>query len=119
MNRFRAQQLLSVANLAWGAVLLVRPRPVVGRLAPEYPADRDWVVRALGARQVLQHGVLLATRQRWVADAGAVVDGLHALSMLPVTRSPRYGRAALVSGATAAGSGALTAVLAHGPSARW
>jgi len=103
--------------VAWGAVLLVRPRPVVAALAPAYPADRDWVARVLGARQVLQHGVLLMTQERWVADAGTVVDALHALSMLPVTRSPRYGRAALISGATAAGSGVLTAVLAHGSSA--
>jgi hypothetical protein len=117
VSRPRAQQLLSAALASWGAVLLVRPRPVVAAVAPEYPADHDWVVRVLGARQVLQNGVLLATRNPALGRAGAAVDALHALSMLPVTRSPRYGRAALVSGAIAAGSGVLTAVLSRGSSA--
>lgn len=112
MNRTRALQLLSVGLLSWGAVLVVRPRQVAAALAPEYPADKDWVVRVLGARQVVQHAVLLAAHDRPVTSAGVVVDALHALSMLPVTRSARYGRAALISGGTAAASAALTAALA-------
>ena len=105
-------QLLSVANLAWGAVLLVRPRPVVGRLAPEYPGDKDWVVRLLGARLVVQHAVVLAAHDRPVTYGGVAVDALHALSMLPFAGSPRYRRAALISAGTTGASGALTAALA-------
>jgi hypothetical protein len=112
VTRTRALQLLSGVLLAWGAVLVARPRAVASALAPEYPADRDWVVRVLGARQVVQHGVLLAAHDRPLTYAGVGVDVLHALSMLPFTRSPRYRRAALVSGGTAAASAALTAALA-------
>jgi hypothetical protein len=112
VTRSRALQLLSGGLLAWGVLLVARPRQVAAALAPGYPADRDWVVRLLGARQVLQHAVLLATQDRPVTYAGVAVDTLHALSMLPVTRSATYGRAALISGGTAAASAALTAVLA-------
>jgi hypothetical protein len=108
----RALRLLSSVMLAWGAVLLARPRPVVAALAPEFPPDRDWVVRVLGGRQVAQHAVLLAFPDRALAYGGAVVDGLHALSMLPFARDGRYGRAALISAGTAAGSGVLTAAFA-------
>jgi hypothetical protein len=108
----RALQLVSAASLAWGAVLLLRPRPVVGRLAPEYPADKDWVVRLLGARLVVQHAVVLAAHDRRTAYGGVAVDALHALSMLPLAGSATYGRAALISAGTTGASGALTAALA-------
>ena len=111
MTRTRALQLLSGSLLTWGAVLVVRPRQVAAALAPEYPADKDWVVRVLGARQVVQHAVLLAAHDRPVTYAGVAVDALHALSMLPVTRSATYGRAARISGGTAAASAVLTAAL--------
>jgi hypothetical protein len=94
-------------------VLLLRPRPVVGRLAPEYPADKDWVVRLLGARLVVQHAVVLAAHdRRRTAHGGVAVDALHALSMLPLAGSATYGRAALISAGTTGASGALTAALA-------
>jgi hypothetical protein len=112
VKRSRALQLLSLASLAWGAVLVARPRPVVAALAPEYPADRDWVVRLLGGRLVLQHAVALAAHDRPVTYGGVVVDALHALSMLPFAADARYRRAALISAGTAAGSGVLTAALA-------
>jgi hypothetical protein len=108
----RALRVLSAVSLAWGTALLVRPRPVVAALAPEYPPDRDWVVRLLGGRLVAQHGVLLPAPDRTLAFAGAAVDALHALSMLPVARLPRYRRAALISAGTTAATGVLTAVLA-------
>jgi hypothetical protein len=112
VNRTRALQLLSGVSLALGAVLVARPRPVVAALAPAYPADKDWVVRLLGGRLVVQHALLLAAHDRPASYAGVAVDALHALSMLPFTASDRYRRAALVSAGTAAGSGALTAALA-------
>jgi hypothetical protein len=101
---------LAATGIAWGGVLLTRPRLVADLLCPEYPADRDWVARVLGARLVLQDSALFARPTREAAVAAAVVDGLHALSMLPWLGSPRYRRAAVISGAPAA-VGAVTAGL--------
>jgi hypothetical protein len=112
VTRTRALQLLSGVSLAWGAVLIARPRPVVAALAPGYPADKDWVVRLLGGRLVVQHAALLAFSDRPATYAGVVVDAIHALSMLPWTADPKYRRAALISATTAAGSGILTTALA-------
>jgi hypothetical protein len=97
-----ATRLLACAGLGWGALLLTRPRLVAGILAPEFPADRDWVARVLGARLLVQDAALLARPTRSGAVAAAVVDGLHALSMLPWLASAPYRRAAAVSGAVAA-----------------
>jgi hypothetical protein len=115
VTRTRALQLVSGALLSWGAVLLVRPRAVAGALTPEYPADRDWVARLLGARLVVQHAVVLALPDRTLVYGGVAVDALHALSMLPFTGSATYRRAALISAGTTGASGALTAALAGRP----
>ena len=98
------------AGLAAGAVLLVRPEQALARLAPGYPRDRRWVVRLLGARLLAQHAAVLAAPRPVVLRAAAVVDLLHAATMLPLVRSPRYGRAARISGAVAAGYGAWQSV---------
>jgi hypothetical protein len=95
-------RLLSAAGAAGGLALLVRPRRVVAALCPEYPDSRMWVARVLGARLVVQHAVVLATPQQPVVRAASVVDLVHAVSMLPLTGSPRYRRAALISGGVAA-----------------
>ena len=103
-----ATRLLACAGLGWGALLLTRPRLVADLLAPEYPADRDWVARVLGARLVVQDAALLAAPTRGGAIAAATVDGVHALSMLPWLGRAPYRRAAVISGAVA-GVGALAA----------
>ena len=99
---------LAATGIAWGAALLVRPRLVAGALCPEFPADRDWLVRLLGARLVVQDSALFAAPTRRGAVAAAVVDGVHALSMLPWLGRRPYRRAAAISGGVAA-VGALTA----------
>jgi hypothetical protein len=99
---------LAATGIAWGAVLLARPRLVADALCPEFPADRDRVVRLLGARLVLQDTALFAAPTRRGAVAAAVVDGVHALSMLPWLGSGTYRRAAAISGGVAA-VGAVTA----------
>ena len=88
-----------------GLVLLVRPEEALARLAPEYPRERRWVVRVLGARLLVQHAAVLAAPRPPVLRASAGVDLLHAATMLPLLGSPRYGRAARVSGAAAAACG--------------
>ena len=97
----------SAAGLAAGAVLLLRPEGPLTRLTPEYPRQRRWVVRLLGVRLVAQHAAVLAAPDPAVRRAAAAVDLVHAATMVPLLRSPRYGRAARISGALAAGYGVL------------
>ena len=75
---------------------------MVDRLAPALPADRRWLVRALGVRLVVQHGAVLVSPSPALIRAGSAVDLLHAASMVPFVTSPRYGRAARISGGLAA-----------------
>ena len=116
------------AGVLAGLVLLTRHEPALARLVPEYPRERRWVVRLLGARLVVQHATVLAVPRPPVVRAAAAVDLLHAATMLPLLRSPRYGRAAAISGAVAAayGIGALAATPGaapprdgRGPGRRW
>ena len=95
----------AAAGVAAGLTLLTRPGPAVARLAPEYPADRLWVVRLLGVRLVGQHAAVLGSPRPPVLRAAAAVDLMHAATMLPLVRSPSYGRAARISGAVAAAYG--------------
>lgn len=98
-------RVLSAAGLAAGTLLLIRPESALTRLAPEYPTERLWVVRLLGARLVGQHAAVLAAPRPAVLRAAAAVDLLHAASMVPLLRSRRYGRAARISGGLAAAYG--------------
>ena len=100
----------AAAGLAAGVVLLARPESALTRLAPGYPRERRWVVRLLGARLVAQHAAVLAAPRPAVLRASAGVDLLHAATMVPLVRSPRYGRAARVSGAVAAAYGVGSAL---------
>jgi hypothetical protein len=88
----------------WGLLLIVWPRQVTGTLTPDFPRDRTWLARVLGARVAAESVVLLATSDRRVRMAAVGVDVLHAASMLPCLFSRRYRRAALISGGDAAAS---------------
>ena len=104
-------RLLSGTGAIWGLAQLTRPRDVVARLCPEFPESRMWVVRVLGARLVAQHAVVLAAPERTVIRLASAVDLLHAASMLPLLASPRYRRAAAISGGIAAGYAVLASVV--------
>ena len=95
-------RLLAALGVAGGVALLARPQAVVDAAAPAFPRDRLWLVRVLGGRLLIQHGAALAVPDRRVVRAGSAVDLLHAASMVPFVASPRYGRAARISGALAA-----------------
>ena len=109
--------ILSTAQAAAGAALLLRPAGVArlasggGRTAPGV------VVRVLGARTLAQALVLAAAERRRrdvrpVLVAGAVVDALHAASMVVTAFWKRdYRRSALAS-AGAAGLSAGTGLVA-------
>jgi hypothetical protein len=111
-GRRTLSRLLAALGVAGGVALLARPQAVVGAAAPAFPRDRLWLVRLLGARLIAQHGVVLAAPDPRVVRLGSAVELLHAASMVPFVASPRYGRAARVSGALAAGSAAVALVVA-------
>jgi hypothetical protein len=109
-----AARLFAGAGLGWGALLLARPRQLALALAPEYPADRDPVIRVLGARVVVQAVAVLVRPSSGVLTAAAAVEAVHAASMGAVAAaSPRYRRAALISGAVAAVSAGVAGALAR------
>ena len=101
-RRRAVSRVLAALSGGWGVLLLVRPRPLAHALCPEFPEPKLWMVRVLGARLVVQHAAVLACPARRQVRAAAMVDGLHAASMVPLLWSPRYRRAALVSGGYAA-----------------
>lgn len=103
----RVTRLLACLGLLAGGVLLARPQQVADRVAPAFPASRLWLVRALGARLLVQHGAVLARPDRAVVRAGSAIDLLHAASMVPFVASAHYGRAARISGGLAAGYAAI------------
>jgi hypothetical protein len=112
-NDARVLRALAATGIGWGALLLTRPRLVAGALCPEFPSERDWVVRLLGARLVVQDAVLFTRPTRGGAVAAAAVDGVHALSMLPWLGRTPYRRAAAISGAVAAVGATTSALLAR------
>ncbi|RBY78488.1 hypothetical protein DQ239_07945 [Blastococcus sp. TF02-09] len=65
----------------------------------------------LGARLVVQHGLLFARPSPSLLRAATVLDVVHAASMLPLLPDTRYRRAAGTSGGVAAVSAAVTAVM--------
>ncbi|SOD99302.1 hypothetical protein SAMN06272739_2243 [Blastococcus haudaquaticus] len=95
------------AGAATGVLLAARPLQVVDRVAPAFPRERLWLVRALGARLLAQHGAVLAAPDPRLVRAGSAVDLLHAASMVPFVASARYGRAARISGGLAAAYAAV------------
>ncbi len=101
-GRRAVSRVLGAVSGVWGLLLLVRPRPIIGALCPEFPETKQWVARVLGARLVVQHVVVLASPTRRHVRAAVSVDVLHAASMVPLLGSPRYRRAALISGGYAA-----------------
>jgi hypothetical protein len=111
-------RLLAGLGLASGMALLGRPRQIVDAVAPAFPRERLWLVRLLGARLVAQHGAVLAAPDTGLVRVASAVDLVHAASMLPFVASPRYGRAAVVSGALAAAYAAVALAVAPRPAGR-
>ncbi|MBN1093262.1 hypothetical protein JKP75_12260 [Blastococcus sp. TML/M2B] len=113
----RGARPLAATGATAGLVLLTRPQQVLDAVAPAFPRDRAWLVRALGVRMLAQHAAVLARPAPALLRAGAGIDLLHAASLLPFLASARYGRAARVSAAVALGSAVASRVLA-GPQRR-
>ncbi len=117
-RRRRLTRLLSGAGAVWGLTLLAAPGRVVDVLCPELPRSRRWAVPLLGARLVVQHGAVLAVPGARTVRVGSGVDLLHAASMVPLARSAPYRRAAVISGAVAAGYAVLAPAVAPRPEHR-
>jgi hypothetical protein len=105
-------RLMAGAGVATGAALLAQPRRIADAVAPEFPRERLWLVRLLGARLVAQHGAVLTAPSAGLVRIGSAVDLVHAASMVPFVASPRYGRAARISGALAAAYAAVALAVA-------
>jgi hypothetical protein len=105
-------RLLAALGLCSGAALLARPQRVVDRLAPEFPESHLPLVRLLGLRLLAQHGAVFLEPHPVLVRAGSAIDLLHAATMVPFVASPRYGRAARLSGALAAGYAAVSLAVA-------
>jgi hypothetical protein len=108
-------RLLALAGLASGITLLARPQQVADAVAPAFPANKTWLVRALGVRLLVQHGAVLAVPDRPLIRVSSAVDLVHAASMVPFVASPQYGRAARVSGGLAAAYAAAALAIAPSP----
>ena len=117
-RRRAVTRLLAVLGLGSGVALLTRPRQIVDAVAPAFPRKRLWLVRLLGGRLVAQHGAVLVAPNRKLIRLSTAVDLLHAASMVPFVASPRYGPAARVSGALAAGYAAVALTVAARPAGR-
>jgi hypothetical protein len=111
-RRRTATRLLAGVGAASGAALLARPQQVVDRLAPALPRERLWLARTLGARLLAQHGAVLVAPGPRLVRLGSAIDLLHAASMVPFVASPRYGRAARISGGLAAAYAAVALAVA-------
>jgi hypothetical protein len=103
---------LSAATGLLGATLLVRPLVLLGVVAPPDRRVVTWAGRLLGGRLTLQALVMAARPRRPVFAGAAVIDGLHASSMLAVAGvDRRYRRAALGSAAAATVSAVVTTLV--------
>ena len=105
-------RLLAALGAASGVALLTRPQQIVDRLCPAFPHDRVVVARLLGVRLLLQHGAVLLEPHPVLVRAASAVDLVHAATMVPFAASVRYGRAARLSGALAAGYAAVSMAVA-------
>jgi hypothetical protein len=99
-----AVKAATVLGAAWGAALLISPERML-RATGVDPGLPGAVVaaRVLGARHLLQSAIV-AARPGPTARWAAVIDGLHASSMLALAViAPSYRRPALASAQVSAG----------------
>jgi hypothetical protein len=100
---------------AWALGLAAGHPAAGGRL----PRAARMAAGALALRDLTQGALLVRRPDPAAAEAGAVVDVLHAVSIMPVlVLAPRYRRAAAVSAGAAIGWVGLAAVAVGGASGR-
>jgi hypothetical protein len=102
--------MIALTRMAWALACAAAPRTVGVGFGLD-PSDRlgTTTLRVLGVRELVQSAVTLAAPRPAVVRAGAVIDALHVLSMLPVAvASRRYRRPALTSAAATTAWAALS-----------
>ena len=94
----------ALARAGWGATLCTAPSRILAMAGHRRPSRTATdLVRVLGARHLVQAGVVLMKPSRTVTRAGGVVDALHALSDVAVAAvSPRWRTAATADAVLAA-----------------
>lgn len=113
-----ARRLLGAVHLTLGMALIIRPGSVTRLLGGRTPPHR-WVIRLLGARSLVQGTVTVAVPDAPIVAAGAVVDAVHAASMIVVgVLSESHRRAAALSAMVAAGCSAAGTTTARLPGSR-
>lgn len=104
----------AVASAAWGTVLVVRAPSLIAAGVPGPVRRRDVMLcRALGVRHLVESAALLVNPA--VAPVPLLLNGVHAVTMVPLAvASRRYRRPATLSAVIAA---ALAFTSTAGP--RW
>lgn len=112
----KASAVLAAGRACYGLVLLAFPAPVIRGSGAAPSRESCQVVRLLGIRHVTQAAASVLAGRR-VLVAGAVIDGLHAASMLLLTAAvPRLRRAELADGAVAGLMAGVGLTVRFGPS---
>lgn len=96
--------MLTGVRVAWGTVLLVAPRRLLGLVSSRPPSLASRLVAGLlGVRELVQAAILAPRPSRTMLAGGAAVDSLHSATMVWLaSRRPEYRRAAIVSALLAA-----------------
>lgn len=106
---------LELMRLGAGAGLVLCPTQVAGT-AQGRTATPTTVLftRVLGLRHLAQGAVALAAPDLLTPARGAVIDALHAATMLPLVIGQRHRRAAVLNVVAAAGFAGLGLAASHG-----
>ena len=95
---------VDVARCALGVVALARPDLILRVSQHEHGTAARRAVRVLGARYLVQSGGGMVLERTWIPTANALVDLVHAASMLAIAAiSPAHQRLALLSAGAAVG----------------
>lgn len=102
MNRGSPIRALGAARVAVGGLWLAGLATDKAETGATLPRAGRAAAIALALRDIAQGALLVSDPRCRTAEAGAVIDGLHAASMLPVVAFvPRYRTAAALSAGAA------------------
>ena len=116
-STLRLTRAAALARSAWGGALLLDGRTMLSAFGDRPTKSSLIVARVLGARQVAQGVITAAVPSPPVLVAGAVVDLLHATTVVGLALAARRWRSVALTdaavAATLAGTGWWLAIRAH------
>jgi hypothetical protein len=116
MSRGTPIRALGAARIGVGCLWLAALATDQAAAGATLPRAGRLAATALAVRDIAQGSLLVSDPRRRSAEAGAVIDGLHAASMLPVVALvPRYRTAAALSAGAAVTWVAAAAWALRGP----